>query len=135
MTMAAMKALVMEQLQEDAADVAERDTLISAYIDDGYMELMTVRKRGLAAAIKSITATEGNELPARYHQALVDYATYRVLSIGNVQKQQRGQFFLGRFLNTKNTMQSERDELAENGDELLGIVGNDGNWKFRNLYI
>jgi hypothetical protein len=132
MEIAAMKQLAMRQLQEDVDDVSEYDDLLSAYIDDGYIELMTVRKRGTAGEIKSIT--EGNELPERYHLALVDYATYRVLSIGNAQKQQRAQFFLSRFLNAKNAMPSECDELAEIGSEELGIVGNGGNWKFTGLY-
>lgn len=130
MTIAEMKELVMRQLQEDVEDVAEYAAFLDAYLDYGYVELMSVRRRGFISDLQPITTD--NLLPPQYHLALVDYASYRILSNGNAQKQQRANTFLSRFLDVKGRMKSERDELAETGDATT--VGNNGNWSFSNLY-
>lgn len=133
MTLTEIKKLVMLQLGEDPADVGEFTDLLSFYLEKGYRDLMRVRKRGQMDGVEALT-DNSNLLPAEYHGALVDYATYGILANGNAGKQQRGQQFLMRFEDVRMRMRSERDELAEKGDIVLGIVGNGGDWKFTGLY-
>lgn len=133
MTTDDIKRLVMLQLGEDPDDVGEFDELLDLYLERGYRDLMRVRKRGQMEGVEPLSDVD-NLLPEEYHGALVDYATYGILANGNAGKQQRSQIFLMRFEDVRTRMRSERDELAEKGDEALGIVGNGGDWKFTGLY-
>ena len=129
MTVADLKELVMLQLGEDPADVADYDALLDVYLEQGYVKLVDKYKSGNRTGVEPL-ATE-NILPEWTHTALSDFATYRIMQNGNVQKQQRGQTYLAAFLETLAKLRSEADEevLAYN-EETYGSR----QFYFTNLY-
>ncbi len=85
-----------------------------AVLPDGVQGPITVRCRYVP---KSILGNEDvPELPAAFHGALADYATYRLLGTGGRERRQRGDMFFARFLQRKAMLPSEsalwRDTIA-----------------------
>lgn len=112
MQLDAIKELALQQQNIDVEDVAEYDFLLSMYLSQAYYELMSVRKRGILTGVEPLSGSN-NLLPEHVHPALADFATYKMLSNGNAQKQARAGAFYSSYLNAKTTLKSEAQEAAE----------------------
>jgi hypothetical protein len=112
MTLAEIKELALMQQNIDVEDVADYDDLLNAYLSQAYYDLMSVRKSGIMTDVDPLSATN-NLLPVQVHPALADYATYAMLSNGNVQKQSRAGVFYSRYMTARTALKSEAQEAAE----------------------
>lgn len=80
--------------------------------------------QGFLTGVEPLSGSN-NLLPEHVHPALADYATYKMLSNGNAQKQARAGAFYSSYLNAKTTLKSEAQEAAE--------VLNEGVFTFKNF--
>lgn len=129
MNVAEIKSEVMFQTNNDEDDLGDFLPWVMDYINEGYDRLVYafvnqhVSSDNEEYPFLKVDKAQPN-LPEFVHRYIADYATYLVYRNGNVQKQNRGQKYLERFLEVESQLKNMTDDekAALTGDENFKTV-------------